>query len=211
MSDETKKTTEGSEKDAIDMTKFVPKEDFEKLTKTSNEEVEKIKGELDQAKLSLLDPDYVAFLDSKKGKEIKEEAKEISEKIEEGKASPAELKRLEDRMNTISSSVENVLAVLELQAVEKKYADFGDFREATKKILETSATSLSIEQAYLLSKGQAKTEKTEAEKKAAAKTAAEKPSGTVPGNEPVQKHFTDKGAAGEDAWDKTVGAGKETL
>ena len=51
---------------AIDITKYVPKEDFEKLTTDSKNAVDRLKGELDNAKLSLLDPEYIAYIESKK-------------------------------------------------------------------------------------------------------------------------------------------------
>lgn len=74
--------------------------------------------------------------------------------IENAKAAIVEdvLPIYKQKIDEISRSLSDVLAVLELQDIEKKYSDFENYREATRKILETSKTPLTIEQAYLLAK-----------------------------------------------------------
>lgn len=203
------KTGEGSAKSEVDLTKYVPKEDFEKVSKDAKAQVATLQAELDQAKLTLLDPDYIAFQETKRGRALGNKIEKAEDKL--ANASSGEIEALRNEINTLRATQENVLAVLELQSVEKRYDDFDDYRDTVKKILETSTTPLTIEQAYLLAKGQSKTEKSDSEKGKAAKSSSEKPSGTVPGESLQQKNFKDKTAAGLDAWDKAVGAGKDWL
>ena len=226
MSDPVIKPSEGAEK--VDLTKYVPKDDHEKTLNT----VKDLESKLEDAKLSLLDPDYISFLETKKGKgvvkKVEKAVREVSDDDLDGLSSKdllalsveraveavkTEISNVYDeQLKKMGGTLSDVLAILELQEVEKKYKDFDDFRGETRKILETSQTPLTIEQAYKLAK-QANEEKpdddTTKKKKAAAST--EKPSGTVAKGSIEPKDFKDKVAAGEDAWDKTVGAGKDTL
>jgi len=210
---------------AIDITKYVPKDDFEKLTTDSKTAVEKLRGELDQAKLSLLDPEYIAYLEKKKSpaataaSAIKDEdiAKMTSKQILDlavDRVRDELLPQYEQKIGRLNATLSDVLAMLELQEVMKAHDDFETYRDKTKEILESSPTPLTIEQAYLLAKvGSIKpTEETDDEKGRKVKSGTEKPSGTIPRETITPKSFgKDKNAAANDAWDTVVGKGKETL
>jgi hypothetical protein len=203
---------------APDLTKYVPKADYEKVSTT----VKDLESKLDDAKMSLLDPEYISFLESKKGKQVEhkvnqafsfsdDELDKLSSKqllvvaIERATAAilPEVEKRYEDRLRRSESTLSDVLAIIELQEVEKKYDDFETYRDKTKEILETARVPLTIEQAYLQARGMAP---------AAASNApgSEKPSGIVPAGM-APKTFKNKNDAANDAWDQVMGAGKDSI
>ncbi len=208
-----------------DLTKYVPKDEHEKTLNT----VKDLESKLEEAKLSLLDPRVIEALTTKKvEKKIEKAVKEVSDDDIDGLSSkqllelaiekakeailPEVSEAYDEQLKKMGATLSDVLAILELQEVEKKYKDFDDFRDETRKILETSTTPLTIEQAYRLAK-QVNEEKPEDDttKKKKAASSTEKPSGTVSKGTIEPKDFKDKNAAGEDAWDKVVGAGKDTL
>jgi len=226
MSDQTKQANEEAKSTAnVDLTKFVPKEDYEKLSASERE----LKTKLDDANLSLLDPEYIAFLETKKGKQVEKKV-ESSFKLTDSdidklsskqllelavdKAKEAVLSELspelEKKFKNYDMSLSDIYAVFELQACEKKYKDFEDFREDTRKILESSPTPISIEQAYKLAKAD-KQPPAKEEKPDPAKTAAEKPTGHVPTGDMQTKVFKNKMDAAEDAWNQVVGSGKDSI
>ena len=212
MPEQDKKPGEGAQTNAIDTTKLVPKEDFEKLSKESKEQVTTLQSELETAKLSLLDPEYIAFRESKKSKALAKEAKSISDELKDSNVTGNRVVELEDRINRLSTAVEDLLALQELAVCEKKYSDFNDYRDSVRKTLEDSTTPLTIEQAYLLVKGSTtKTDKTDAEKAAGAKAGSEKPGSGVNAGSTQPTSFKDKKSAADAAWDEVVGAGKDTL
>lgn len=218
---------EASEK-ATPSEKFVPKEDYEKLAGS----VKDLESKLDEAKLSLLDPDYIEFLETKKGAKVEAKVKkEISEMdtdkmtskqileaaTERAKEALMEevLPKYEEALKRQGATIQDILAYIELGEVEKKYKDFNDFRDDTRKILEASKTQLTIEQAYK----QAKMDRLEKEGKLTPKEEkelktpppAEKPTSTVPGETMSKSTFKTPEDAADDAWDKIVGSGKDTL
>jgi len=218
-----------SETGAVDTEKFVPKEEHEKL---ANEKKE-LESKLDEAKLSLLDPDYIDFLESKKGARVEkkiEKAMDLSDKDIEKLSSKQILELATERAKeAIMSEVDakyaevvrrqgvtlhEVLSYIEVGECEKKYKDFDTYRDATRKVLENSRTQITIEQAYkqakydTLEKDGKLTPKEEKELKT---PASEKPTSTVPGDTMSKSSFKNAGEAAEDAWDRVMGSGKDTL
>lgn len=218
-----------SETGAVDTTKFVPKEEYEKLTGS----VKDLESKLDEAKLSLLDPDYIDFLESKKGARVEkkiEKAFDLSDKDIEKLSSKQILElstqrakealinevlpKYEETIRRQGATLQDILAYIELGECEKKYKDFNEYKEDTRKVLETSRTQLTIEQAYK----QAKLDKLEKEGKLTPKEekelkapASEKPTSTVPGDTMSKSAFKNSGEAAEDAWDRIVGSSKDIL
>jgi predicted Zn-ribbon and HTH transcriptional regulator len=200
--------------EAIDLNKYVPKEDAEKALKDKDNAVLSMRKELDEAKMSLLDPDYISFLENKRNatgalNKVTKDIANVEGQIDH--ASKAELTELRQALTNLSARQQDIMAVLELQAVEKKHKDFDEYRDQVVHILETSQTPLTIEQAYKLAKMESKEEKTDEEKEAAAKSSAEKPSSTVAAGAVQAKSFKTKADALDDAWNSVVGAGKDTL
>jgi hypothetical protein len=211
---------------AIDLTKYVPKEDFEKTSAS----VKELESKLDEAKLSLLQPEYLEFMESKRAGKVEKKIESSIDKLLDSKdldkLSPRQvlalsiekakeaveaelLPKYQDQMRKMGQSLSDVLAVLELQEVEKKHSDFGEYRDDIRKILETSATPLTIEQAYLLAKaGKGGSFTPNAPK---APNPSEKPIGGTPPGSMVTKTFKTKQDAGEDAWNSVVGAGKDYI
>jgi hypothetical protein len=207
--------------------KFVPKEDYEKLAGS----VKELESKLDDAKLSLLDPDYIDFLESKKGKQVEKAVKKelteadtknmTSQQILDLATDRAKealmqevLPKYEEALKKQGSTIQDILAYIELGECEKKYKDFNDYRDDVRKVLENSQTRLTIEQAYK----QAKLDKLDADgkltpkdEKATKPTQSEKPTSTVPGDTLGKGAFKSKAEAAEDAWDRIVGSGKDTL
>lgn len=214
----------------VEETKSVSKEEYSKLSDSHKE----LETKLDEAKLSLLDPEYITFLESKRGKSDKvvekvadtisdEEIDNLSSKqilklaVSRAKDEIAKelLPKYDEALKKRDSTIADILAVLELQRVEKKYTDFDTYRADVHKVLSTSKTPLTIEQAYELAKsrrpaepGEEKTGEKVEEKKS---TATEKPNATIPAEAVERKDRKDKNAAANDAWDEIVGAGKDTL
>jgi len=223
MSDNTKvpPAGEGQGAAAIDLTKYVPKEDFEKTSAMAKD----LEARLDDAKLSLLSPEYLEFMESKKAAKVEKKIESSIDKLLDSKdvdkLSPRQILALsidkakeavasellpqyQNQIKSLGQTLSDVLAVLELQEVEKKYSDFNDHRDDTKKILETSATPLTIEQAYLLAKSGKISSTTPP-------TGTEKPTGGTPPGSMQPKTFKNKNDAAEDAWNSVVGAGKDHI
>lgn len=217
--------SEGSEKGAIDLDKYVPKEDHEKLTASHKTEVEKLQGELDKAKLSLLDPDYIEFQEKKKGKGKPDDTPPVEDKNLDDMSSreladhianslkESVVKPLQDELNKTKHTLNDVLAVIELQEVEKRYPDFGDYRDDVRKLIESSTTALTFEQAYKIAKTNraAADDKDKDKPKGDGPPGSEKPTGSVPNEELDQKDYDTPEAAADAAWNKAVGPGKATL
>ena len=224
MSDPQNKASE----EAANKEKFVPKEEYEKLAGS----VKDLESKLDEAKLSLLDPDYIEFLETKKGQKVDRAVKRSMEDVDTDSMTSKQILELaterakealmeevlpkyEDMLKRQGATIQDILAYIELGEVEKKYKDFDTYRDDTRKILETSKTPLTIEQAYK----QAKLDKLESEGKLTPKeekelktpTPSEKPTSTVPGDTMSKGSFKNSDDAAEDAWNKVMGSGKDTL
>lgn len=235
MSDTPKVTPSEDGKETtpkVDETKFVSKEKYEELAGSKQE----LETKLDEAKLSMLDPEYIAYLETKKVKSdkptktstvIEEDIDNLSTKqllaLSIDKAKEAILTdvmpKYEEALRKRDATIKDILAVLELQQVEKKYKDFDSFRTDIKKILENSQTPLTIDQAYksakldrLVAEGKLDEEtKEEITKVITTPKESEKPDGSVPADTITKATFKTKDDASNDAWDKVVGAGKDTL
>jgi hypothetical protein len=217
-----------SEAGAVDTSKFVPKEEYEKLGSS----VKELETKLDEAKLSLLDPDYIDFLESKKGQRIEKklERAELTDREIEKLSSKQILElsvervrdvllsevmpKYEDALRKMGATQQDILAYIELGECQKKYKDFETYRDDIKKVLDTSTTRLTIEQAYK----QAKLDKldregmlTPKEEKELKTPASEKPTNSVPGDAMSKSAFKNSGEAAEDAWDRIIGTGKDSL
>lgn len=223
----SEQTNKPSEPGAVDTSKFVPKEEYEKLGNS----VKELETKLDEAKLSLLDPDYIDFLESKKGGKIEKKVEKAMSEVDLDKMSSKQILELsiqkskevlmeevmpkyEDMLKKHGATLQDILAYIELGEVEKKYKDFNDYREDTRKVLETAQTRLTIEQAYK----QAKYERLDKEGKLTPKLeealktpVSEKPTSSVPGDTMSKSSFKNADDAAMDAWDKVMGSGKDSL
>jgi len=230
MSEQVTKPGEGG----VDLSKYVPKDEHEKLSNTLKDlegSKKDLEAKLDEAKLSLLDSDYVSF---KADKAAKAASKKVSAAISTisdedvdnlsskqllnlaiGKAKEAVLADVipayEDMLRKQGATISDILAVLELQQVEKKYSDFGDFRDGVRNILETSRTPLTIEQAYLIARQNKALSEPGNKDDTTKKPSSEKPASSVPAGSIQKKEFESPEEASNDAWDSVVGAGKDTL
>lgn len=191
----------------VDLTKYLAKEDHEKALSAKEAEVTKIKDELEQAKMSLLDPEYIDYLESKKAKPSTEDMVSKDPNL----PSKAEFDALKKELHMTKSSVQDVLAVIELKNTEEKYSDFKDYKDDVKAILESSRAPLTFEQAYLIAKSQKPPKASDKPNDPKPHTSYEKPSSSVPGDDLAKKDFKDANEAGSDAWDKAVGPGKDSL
>jgi superfamily II DNA or RNA helicase len=206
MTEQEKNANEAqSGEGTVDLTKYVGKEDYDKALSAKEAEVSKVKEELEQAKMSLLDPEYIDYLESKKEKPAERDAAN-----EAGLPTKTEFDALKKELGMTKAAVQDVLAVIELKNTEEKYADFKDYKDDVKAILESSRAPLTFEQAYLIAKSQKPKEPAKsADPKQA--PAYEKPSGSVPGSDLDKKDFKDADEASSDAWDKVVGPGKDRI
>ena len=202
---------------------LVSKVEFEKLT-TELEKEKKDKGtlqkEMDNLRLEVLDPDYMAFKESKNKPESKKPAVEVDTNELENmprakfvdlivdKVSTAITPKLEQELGKVKQGLQNVMADREVDKCAAKYKDFWDYKQDMLGLVKQN-DALRVEDAYKLAKQNRKLEKDEEEQKVAAKAASEKPGG--PSAPSMQaKDFKDKDKAAEDAWSKTMGD-KQTL
>lgn len=200
----------------IDLSKYVGKEDYEKALSERDEKLEKLEGELEKAKTSLLDPEYIEYLESKK--DSKDE--DAGEKNAQDKDLPlkGELTTLRKELNMTKAKLYDVLAVMELESARKRYSDFDDYKEEIKETIESSEAPLTYDQAYHIAKSakgpknkdNADNASGDAKSKANKTPETEKPSGSVPGDSLKQKDYKSAQEAANAAWDDTVGD-KETL
>jgi len=191
------KPSEGGQ--AIDLEKYVPKDEYTKLTA----EVEGLKRTLEEEKMKLLDTGYLEFLESKRGKKL------TQDDVDKAKAAglPPEvlslIEELKGRVVRTESAVANVSAILELREVEAKFADFTEYRDEVKKLLEADHTgALSFEKAYWQAKGMktaaAKPKDTPKANGDTVTKGGEKPGQYIPPKE-SQKAFDSAYEAGQDA------------
>jgi hypothetical protein len=218
--------SEGEQK--VDLTQYVPKGDFEKVSGS----VKELQTQLEEAKMALLDPDYISFLESKKGKQVVKKAEKAVEKISDEEIDGLSSKQLlnlaverakeailsevssvyDEQIKRMGATLSDVLGILELQEVREKHKDFDLYRDETRKILESSTTPLTIEQAYKIAKNDNPEKKpVEENKEGKAKAGTEKPSGTIARETVTPKTFKSKSEALEDAWNNVVGSGKDVL
>ena len=214
-----------SDTGAVDTSKFIPKEEYEKLAGS----VKDLESKLDDAKLSLLDPDYIDFLETKKGKQVERVVRKEMSEVDTDKMTSKQIlelaterakealmeevmPRYEDIIRKQGATIQDILAYIELGEAEKKFKDFGTYRDDIRKVLETSKTPLTIEQAYKLAKSDKMGDTSPADDKPTkAPTQSEKPTSTVPGDTMSKGSFKNATEAAEDAWDKIVGSGKDIL
>lgn len=169
MSEQINKPNEGAPA-APDMTKYVPKEQLDKV----NTDKSSLARELEETKMLLLSPEYIEFKESKirRGKDTKPAPAA-------GESSNAQIEALQEELATTRRTVSNISAYIELWDVEKRFPDFDKYRDQVKQILETSKNELTYEQAYLMAKGDKKSD-TPADKSDKAAKGSEKPGGFTP-------------------------------
>ena len=165
----------------------VSKDNFDKLQTqitTMQDQLEAKTKELDNTKLELLSPDYVAFLSSKK------EPSKPEPKTDIDKMSNAELidhmttvleSKISGSINQLSTAIDSMRADAEVKECAAKYPDFWDFKQDMINLVKENS-SLPVENAYKLAKQNKKMEKEQEEKEAAAKATSEKPGGPSSGS-----------------------------
>ena len=228
MSEIDKKPNDAGNEDTakVDLTKYVPKEEFEKLSGSLKE----LEAKLNDANMSLLSPEYLDFLDSKKaakaGKAVSKAMDDMSsddlDKLTPKQilAKSVELARdaiakelmpnIRDAINRQGATLQDVLAYIELTEVRKRHSDFKDFEDDIKKIIESSNVPLTYEQAYKQAKFDKSATSNNDSDTPSKPRGTEKPGGT--GSDDLEvKDFKDASEAGEDAWNRIVGSGKDRI
>jgi hypothetical protein len=223
MTDEGKVNLGDQANTGDDKVEMVAKTDLDKVSTelaTSRKELSKVEKELQNAKLELLSPEYVAYLEGKnEGAKTKPKATDSGVNLEDlsrkelvdllGKELAGALDDFrKQHIDPVRTSVQDLIAREEVRICEKRYDDFNDFRKDMIEIVKKN-DSIGIDEAYKIAKANRKLEKDKAEKEAAIKASSEKPGGPA-GSTTTKTDFKDKKAAGEDAWSKVVGE-KETL
>lgn len=190
---------------------MVPKADYEKL-QTSHTEltktVDKLKQDLDEARLTLLDPRYIKAMEQ--GKELPALKPAAGADLDSmSRAQLVELivnkvsQQVTDQVNSLKGTVGDMMAGMEVKEASAKYSDFWEYKDAMRALVKKN-DSLTIDDAYKLAKANRQYEKSEAEKQAAAKAVAEKPGG-IASSAAQPANFKNKEAAADDAWSRIVG------
>lgn len=195
----------------------VSKAEFQKLQESFNnttKQLSDVKKESDEAKLAILDPDFLEFKESKKAGGKKAEVDLNDTDLESmsrkdfatfiGTTVATELgKELANKTRGIQSTLEKIQADSEVKEATAKYKDFWDYKEEMHVELKRNP-SLTIEDSYKLAKQNKHIEKSESEKIAAAKASSEKPGGSSSSNV-APREFKSEAEANEDAWTSVVG------
>jgi len=191
---------------------MVPKSEVEKMKESltqQSQQLEKLKKEAEEAKLSQLDPEYLAFLESKEsdGNQHKQSGNDDLDSLSnsefmallENKID----KKLNDRVTFLGNKVDSLIAHSELREVRSKYSDFNDYKDQIGAILNRNP-SLNYEQAYKIIKADVYQSKSEEQKQREAKLQQEKPGGpSHSSTKPAD--FKSSQEAIDDAWNQAVG------
>lgn len=196
MTDEaTNKPSEG-DAGAIDMTKFVSKEDYDKTVGGKESELTSLQKSLEEAQGHLTSPQYLKYLAAEK-------AKAATPSTDSSKSDVTLPKEVTDRIANLEATANQLAAVLELQEVERKYTDFKDYRNDVHTLISSGGNNLNFEQAYLIAKSQKSDAKpsVDAAKAATDKPAAgtEKPGQFIPDPSSTTKEFKNTDEATQDA------------
>lgn len=178
---------------------LISKADFDKAVGEKDTALTDVRTQLNEAQLKLVDPAYVEFMEARKASN---EKPIIDDKTAKEQGIPeSAIKIINDQGSSIKqlqTAVQQIGALLELSDVEKKYADFGNYRDDVQKILETSGSNLTIDQAYVQAKAAAP-DKSKGSDETPTPKGSEKPGGFVPKDD-SKKHYTDADEAGNAAW-----------
>lgn len=238
MADEkVNNTATGSEAGKGEQAKeeMVSKADFEKIQSQLSEttkQTDKLRKERDEAKLEVLNPEYLTWLEQKEktGTTTRETTAKAADSLGIDEATLEGMSRKEflklavgataqhlakhmgpafdKEIKSIKSTVSDITANLEVKEAEKKYPDFWDYKDQMIDLTKRN-DGLRIEDAYKIAKQNIKLEKDAQEKAEALRAQSEKPGG-VAKTSTTPKEFKDSSEASEDAWSRIMGD-KETL
>lgn len=166
---------------------LIPKTELEKLKTETQQTIDGMKKQVEEAKLQLLSQEYLEYLENKK-----------SGKAPETKGESEENKALRAELAAVRAQQADLAAHIELDMVRKAHPDFEEFRTEVQKVLEESKTNITIEQAYRIAKGSQEPKKQD-DKKPVLPQGNEKPSGVYPPPETTEKKFKTAHAAAMDA------------
>jgi hypothetical protein len=180
MSNESKDVLKGDicSMPNIKSTKYATKEDVAKIS----ESIEKLRGEFEEIKLMLSLSSCIEAAEARRGEEAKKRSEMLNaamidarirhvmyEDLQDGvgrslissgdivdiakKEVERDLLPLYDaKIRQVQQAISDILAILELSEVEKKYPDFNKYRAETQELLKKAYFHFTIEDAYLLAK-----------------------------------------------------------
>ena len=199
-----------------DLTKFVPKEDYE----AQKSSVEKLQSDLERVKGQLLDPSYLEYLENKKQSAVDKTKASSEVKDALGTLSADEIERLpkarlleiaERRISEkltgelrgefkstiagLQSTLQNLVFERELAVTKASHPDFDTYDKEIRAILSRPGATYTYEDAYILAKAQKGESADSGKSKPAMKTekrsSGEKPSSTAPATDFEQKDYKD--------------------
>lgn len=176
------------QKQELDLNNYVPKEEYEKAVKAKDESLNGLKTELEEAKMKLLDEDYLNYLNSKTAKKAAKPAPESSDGISLSELK-SELEDLRAELNLNKNTISQLYFDRELELTKRKYPDFDDYREDIQKILDISKGEKTFAEAYLIAKATKDVESETKEPKKKSTFSSEKPTGVVPHKTVDKKEF----------------------
>ena len=230
MSEEKTTLAQASGSTNSEKVEMVPKTDLEKLTTQLTDltkQTETLRKERDNAKLEILNPEYLRWLEEKetKGHASDKTTEKVAKSLEVDETELEGLSRkqfmqlvvnstvqqiidkvgpgLDKELSTLRSGISDIAASLEVKECETKYPDFWEFKEQMVDLVKGN-DALKIEDAYKIAKQNIKLEKDQKEKESALRAQSEKPSGLAESST-TQRSFKNKTDASEDAWKKVVG------
>lgn len=179
MSDPTKEQKPNEE--------LIPKAELLRVQTEAQQLQEALKQQVEEAKGQLLSQEYLEYIEQKKAPKKEQKAGETEE-----------VKALRSQLSELRTAQAELAAHVELEQVRKAHPDFEDYRKDVQKILETSKTDLTIDQAYYMAKGQ-KEPKPAEKKEEKPDFSSEKPGGIYPPPNQTDKKFKNELDAGMDA------------
>ena len=206
----------------------VSKADLDKLSADNAS----LKTTLDTLQQQLTDPDYVAYIESKRSNN-QAQARPVTpqdmQNVDLSKLTVGQFQQylayhqqefaktvLAPQLNAMNQTLTNLQAKLELADAERAYDDFNDYRQEVYNILSTAGNELTIDQAYKIAKGNNPTPASEGEKVETPKpmtltnttyrtqSNSEKPGNMTPVDGDGVKKFATKESAALDAWSQVA-------
>lgn len=187
MSDANQNPNEGDVKVSdVDMTKFVPKEEYDKVVSGKTSELASLQKSLEEAQGYLTNPQYLQFLARSKAENqyIAPESSRASSSL-----SPEIAKRIEN----LEATSNQLAAIIELHEVEREYPDFNDYRSDVHTLITSGGSNLTFKQAYLIAKSNRSSSMPDVSdakaKKDAPKVGTEKPGKFIPDSSSTDRVF----------------------
>ena len=116
---------------------LVPKSEVEKVKNELTQQVDALRRQTEDAKLQLLSPEYLEYLEKK-----------ISGKKDAEKSEGSEVRALKTELAQLRQAQETQAAYIELENVRREHPDFEKLKPEIQRVLENGRRDMTIEEAW---------------------------------------------------------------